>query len=112
MTLDFAWKGSDRVGKVLDGGKETRRVGILLVMVVGVLAKGAGIVVDGPRGRSARLTCRLATTGVCVGGGYRGLSHRRRRRHGACECGAVRCSAVRRWVGLAEKKAVVGVQRG
>lgn len=45
------------------------------------------------------MTCRLATTGVGVGGGYRGLPHRRRRRHGACECGAVR-----RWVGLAEKK--------
>lgn len=50
MTLNFAWKSSDRVGKVLDCGKETRRVGILLVMVVGVLAEGAGIVVDGPRG--------------------------------------------------------------
>jgi hypothetical protein len=81
VTLGFTWKSRNGVGKVLYGWKEAWRVRILVVVVV-ELAEGASIVVDGPRGRGAWLTSRLTAGGVCVGGGYRGLSDRRCRRHG------------------------------
>ena len=74
MTLDFAWKSRDGVGKVLDAREEAWRVRILVLMVVVELAEGASIVVDRPRGRGTWLSSGLSTGRVCVGSGYRSLS--------------------------------------